>query len=177
MKDFKNISNEKLKEGFIKWFGEEKWEELEILEFLQQISDSICDEYLNVEPIPVVFEETKGCIAILDIKLECIRLNPKYKEDEVQLVFALLHELEHYYQLCYVSMNNTPKAQCWKKELLNYITSDKPNQNPFQEIELDAESFAEVVLECEYGITYRNPEPTVQLAIEEYIKSGKLLEK
>lgn len=179
MKKFENISNsnEKLKEGFIQWFGEDKWNELEILEFFQKVSDNICIEYLNVEPIPVIFAETKGCIAVLDIQLECIRLNPKYKEDKVQLVSALLHELEHHYQLCYISNFNTPKAQRWKREIFNYILSDKPKQNVLQEIELDAEDFAEVILECEYGITYRNPEPTLQFAIEEYIKSGKLLEE
>ena len=177
MKEFENISNEKLKKEFIRWFGEEKWLEVEILEFIQQISDSICDEYLNVEPIPVIFEETKECIAVLDLQLECIRLNPKYKDDKIQLVSALLHELEHYYQLCYISNHDTPKAQRWKKEFVNYISWDRPNQNAIQEIELDAESFAEVILECEFGITYKNPQPRIQLAIEEYISSGKLLEK
>ncbi|MDE6947769.1 MAG: hypothetical protein K2P14_11350 [Anaeroplasmataceae bacterium] len=177
MKDFKEMTEDELKEGFIQYFGKETWEELETLDFLQEIIENICGEYLNVEPIPVVFEKTKGCVSVLDLKLECIRVNPKYKENKTQLVAAILHELRHYYQLCYMSNYDTPKAQRWKKEFLNYISCDKPYRNVIQEIELDAESFAEVILECEYGITYRNPEPTVQLAIEEYIKSGRLLEE
>ena len=176
-KDYKNMSNEELKIEFIKWFDEEKWEEEEILEFLQGIIFDVCREYLNVEPIPVVFEKVQGNIAVFDNKLICIKVNPEYKYEKVTMVAAIVHELEHYYQLLYVSNIDSPKAKRWKDNLNNYIKGEiDPIGNVLQEVELDAEAFAEVILDCEFGIQYRNPDPILQEAIDRYIRSGKLIE-
>ncbi|MCI5582992.1 MAG: hypothetical protein MR357_04690 [Anaeroplasma sp.] len=41
MKDYKNMTNEEIKEKFIKWFGEEKWEEEEKKEAIKEIVDSV----------------------------------------------------------------------------------------------------------------------------------------
>lgn len=122
MIDYKNITNEELKEEFIKWFGKEKWEEEEILSFIQEIVFNVCDNYLGLVPIPVVFEEVKGTIAVFHNELMCIMINPKYKYDKFIMFAAVVHELEHYYQLLYASNMNTPKALSWKYELENYIT-------------------------------------------------------
>lgn len=177
MKDYKNVSNEELKEEFIKWFGEEKWEEEEILEFLQGVIFDICREYLGITPIPVVFEEVPGNVSVFDNKLICIKVNPKYKYDKVTMVAAVVHELEHYYQLLYASNMDTPKAKRWKKELNNYISGENdPVGNVLQEVEIDAEAFAEVILSCEYGIEYKNDNPYIQSLVEKYIRSGKLIE-
>ncbi len=177
MKDFTEMTEEEFKEEFIKWFGEEVWEEQEILGFLDEVVFNICENYLNCEPIPVIFEKVPGNISVFDNKLQCIKINPKYKEDKVVMVAALVHELEHYYQILYASNNDTPKSRRWKKELQNYITEVNPLGNISQEIEIDAEAFAQVILECEFGIHYKNPDPAYQLVIEEYIKSGRLLEE
>ena len=177
MKDFSKMTNEEFKEEFIQWFGEEVWEEQEILGFLDEVVFDICLNYLFCDPIPVIFEEVPGNISVFDNKLQCIKINPKYKEDKVTMVAALIHELEHYYQILYASNYDTPKARRWKKELQNYIAEGNPLGNILQEIEIDAEAFSQVILECEYGIKYKNPDPVYQLVIEEYIKSGKLLEE
>ncbi len=178
MKDYKYMTNDELKEEFIKWFGEEKWEEKEILEFLQCIIFDVCLNWLKIDPIPVVFETIPGNVAVFDNKLVCIKVSNKYKDDKVAMAAAIVHELEHYYQLLYVANFDTPKARRWKKELNNYISGEKgPIGNVLQEVELDAEAFVEIVLSCEYGIEYRNPIPELQEAIEIYIKSGKILEE
>lgn len=62
-------------------------------------------------------------------------------------------------------------------ELENYISDDNPNMNVLQEIEIDAEAFTQVVLDTEFGITYRNPNPLLQELIDKYIRSGKILEE
>ena len=85
-----NVTDEELKKEFIKWFGEEKWEEEEILEFLQGIIFDVCREYLNIEPIPVVFEKVPGNIAVFDNKLICIKVNPEYKYDKVKNIKGCL---------------------------------------------------------------------------------------
>lgn len=177
MKNFKEMNNEEIKEEFIKWFGEDKWEEEETLSFVEQLLWIVCDEYLGIEPIPIVFEEVPGNISVLDIKLQCIKLNPKYKDDKVILVAAAVHELEHWYQILYVSCMDTPKAKRWRDELENYISDANHNMNVLQEIEIDAEAFTEVILDNEFGITYRNPNPTLQELIDEYIRSKKILEE
>ena len=168
------MNDDEIKEEFIKWFGEEKWKEEEILNVIQHVIIDISNEYLGIEPIPVVFEEIPGNISVLDIQLQCIKLNPKYKDDKVTLVAAAVHELEHWYQLLYVSNCNTTKAKRWRKELENYINETNPNLNVLQEIEIDTEAFTEVILLCEFGIKYQNPDPMLQTLIKAYINNGKI---
>lgn len=172
MKDFKNMTKEEIKEEFIKWFGEEAWKDDEILDFLDEIVFIICNEDLGVNTIPVIFEIVPGNIAIYDNKLKCIKINSKYKDDKITMVAAIVHELEHYYQILYAFNMNTPKAKRWKNELENYIDISNPTENIMQEIEIDAEAFTEVILSCEFGINYRNPIPDYQEVIDNYIKSG-----
>lgn len=175
MKNFKDMSNDELKEEFIKWFGKEKWEEEEILEIMQSIVFDVSREYFHIEPIPVVFEEVQGNISVFNIKEKCIMLNPKYKDDKVTLAAATVHELTHYFQLLYVLNYDTPKAKRWKEELSNYINDKNPIGNVLQEIEIDAEAMSEVILETEYGIKYKNSDPLLQDLIDEYIRSRKIL--
>ena len=176
MKNYKEMSKEELKREFIKWFGKEKWEEQQILDFLDGIVCDVCREYLGIPPVPVVFEKVPGNIAVFDNKLLCIKCNPDYKDQQVVLVSAIVHELEHYFQLLYVSNYSTPKAKRWLYNLQHYIGEDDPYNNLRQEIEIDAEAFAEVILDCEFGIKYENADPELQQLIEEYISSGKLTE-
>ncbi len=176
MKKYKEMSNEELKEEFIKWFGEEKWEEEQIREFLEGIVIDICNEYLGVVPIPVVFEKLPGNTAVFDRKLICIKVNPDYRDNQIIMVSSIVHELEHYYQLLYVANYDTPKSRRWKYNLEHYINESDPYNNPRQEIEIDAEAFAVVILDCEFGIKYKNPDSEIQNLIIDYIQSGKLIE-
>ena len=69
MSKFKDMTKEELKQEFIKWFGEEKWEEQEIIDFLEGIVCDVCREYLGISPVPVVFEKIKGNIEQLLISV------------------------------------------------------------------------------------------------------------
>ena len=160
----------KLKEEFIESFGEDKWNELEILQPLQEAVDLVCKEYLGIESIPVVFEALSEDVARYDFKLEAIILNNKYKDYYIELLDGCLHELEHHWQRLYIANNNTPKALRWKKEFENY---DKYNQ--IQEIEIDACAFSQVILSCEFGLSYKHPNQYIQLLIDDYINSRKIL--
>lgn len=177
MRNLKELTDEELKEEFIKWFGEEKWEEMEILPFIEELLSMVCNEYLGIDLIPVVFEEVPGNVAVLDTKLECIMLNPKYKHDKVTLVAAAIHELEHWYQIFYASTFDTPKARRWKYELEHYADISNPVDYVFQEIEIDAEAFAQIVLETEFGIKHKNSNPVMQELIDNYIQTRKILEE
>ena len=78
--------------------------------------------------------------------------------------------LEHHWQRLYIANNNTPKALRWKKEFESY---DKYNQ--IQEIEIDACAFSQVILSCEFGLRYKHPNQYIQLLIDDYINSRKIL--
>ena len=164
------MNNKNLKEEFINAFGEEKWNELEILKPLQDAVDLVCKEYLGIEPIPVVFEKLSEDVARYDFKLQVIILNNKCKDDYIEVLDGCLHELEHHWQLIYIANNDTPKARRWKKEFENY---DKYNQT--QEIEIDACAFSQVILSCEFGLTYKHPNNYIQVLIDDYIRSRKIL--
>ena len=101
--------------------------------------------------------------------------NRKYKNDKITVLAAIAHELEHYYQIFYLNNFDTPKAKRWKKEMDNYINESNIEANQIQEIEIDAEAFAIVVLETELGLKYENPDKQIQSIIEDYIKLGKLI--
>ena len=44
---------DELKEKFIKYFGEEKWNQEETLAKLQKVVFDVCDNWLGIKPIPV----------------------------------------------------------------------------------------------------------------------------
>ena len=161
---------DKTKEDFINSFGKEKWEELEILKPLQDAVDLVCKEYLGIETIPVVFETLPEDISRYDFKLKAIILNTKYKNDYVELLDSCMHELEHHWQRIYICSNDTPKANRWKNEFEHY---DKFNQA--QEIEIDACAFSQVILDCEFGLRHKHPDPYIQYLIEDYINSRRIL--
>lgn len=165
-----------LKERFIEYFGEDKWHEEEVLTDIQKLVFDICDKWLGVEPIPVLFgEHIRTDEAIFDIKEKVIWLNPKNVDNMVELMAATIHELEHYYQLLYISNFDTPKANRWKFEMDNYIGGEDPLRNLIQEIEIDANAFAQIVLKTDYGIHYEHTDPIIQELINRYTISKKML--
>ena len=170
------MDEKKLKEEFIKYFGEERWNQEEILGDLQQVVFDVCKRWLAIKPIPVLFGEHIGTDeARLVVKEQVIWLNTKNQNDKVELLASLLHELEHMYQILYVANFDTPKAKRWKTELDNYIGGEDPVGNLLQEIELDANAFSQIVLASDYGIHYEHQDPIIQELINRYIKSGKML--
>ena len=170
------MNDKNLKEEFIKYFGEDKWNQEEVLGKLQHIVFDVCENWLGVEPIPILFGEHIGSDeARLDLEEQVIWLNPKNQSKWIELLDSTLHELEHLYQILYVSSYDTPKAKRWKKELENYIGSEDAVGNVLQEIEIDAMAFAQVVLATDYGIYHHHENPIIQELIDRYIKSRKLL--
>ena len=173
----RELNKKVIKLKILEWLNGKQLTNDELLGILQIFTNNICHDYLNALHINVMFKQIPGNIAVFNNEDRCIYLNLKYMKNKVLLLEALLHELEHYYQLLYVSNYDTPKALRWRNELNNYIGIENPIHNMLQEIEIDAEAFAEVVLSCEFGIEYRNPDSNLQMVIEEYINSGNLLDE
>lgn len=170
------MRNKELEIEFTKWFGNNKWNEEETLYLLHNIGDYICMEYLGIVCVPLMFDELCGCIAYIDITIPVIKLNIKYKNDKIKLLGALVHEIEHLYQYIYASNCDTKKAIRWRKELESDIFDDNdPSEYLLQGIEIDAESFAKVILKSEFGIDYINRDPKLEALIVDYIESGNLM--
>lgn len=170
------MDDKKLKEEFIAYFGEEKWNQEEVLAKLQQVVFDVSKEWLGVEPIPVLFGEHIGKDeARLDVKEQVIWLNLKNQNNWVELLNGVLHELEHLYQILYANNMDTPKAKRWKKEIDNYIGGEDALGNLLQEIEIDAMAFAQIVMATNYGIYYEHQDPIIQELVNRYIKSDKML--
>ena len=159
-----------IKEEFVKYFGEELWNEQEAMKEYQDVVNLVSSKYLCIEPIPVVFESLEEDISRYDFKLQAIILNRKYKDDHIELMDSCLHELEHHWQRIYIANNDTPKARRWKSELKHY---DKLNVT--QEIEIDACAFAQVILLCEFGIIHKHSNKYIQYLIDDYINTRKIL--
>lgn len=178
MKKIEEMTEQEFKKEFIKWFDEEKWNQIEILGRLEHVVEYICDTWMKVEPIPILFGENMGeASSFLDFKNLVIWLNPSIQNEYVRLLDATLHELEHYYQIIYALNFTSPKAKRWKNELTNYIGLENPVEYALQEIEIDACAFSQVVLATEFGIMHKFPNPDIQNLIEEYIKSKKIIEE
>ena len=170
------MNENKLKDDFIKYFGKDKWDQEEVLGSLQQIVHHVCENWLGIESLPILFSEHIGSDeARLDIDEKVIWLNPNNQSSWINLLDSTFHELEHLYQLHYVSSYDTPKAKRWRNEIMNYIGSEDPMGNLTQEIELDAMAFAQIVLADDFGIKHEHKDPIIQELINNYINSGKML--
>ncbi len=152
---------------FIKYFGIEKLEELEIQDKLNNFIKYICKKYLgNIEPIFAVFDHTIKSTALYHFDLNAIILHPRNKNDITRLKISILHELEHYFQWVYVNNFNTNKAKRWTKEIENYNTSKQHYYN--QEIEIDAIAFSQVVMYEEYNLKVEVKDIKLQNKINKY---------
>lgn len=170
------MDEKQLKEEFIKYFGEEKWKQEEMLGKLQKVVFEVCERWLFINPISILFSDDIGTDeARYDLKEQVIWLNTKNQNNFISLLDCVLHELEHLYQHYYISSCDTPKARRWKKEFENYIADEDPFGNLTQEIEIDAMAFSQLVLQLDYGIRYEHSDPIIQELINRYLQSEKML--
>ena len=65
------MTDDKLKENFIKYFGEEKWDEETMLGRLFEFEQFICD-YLDMELIPIIVEEMVDDAEEIDAETEAL---------------------------------------------------------------------------------------------------------
>ncbi len=152
---------------FIKYFGIEKLNEVECEARLQNIADYVCQTWLGIDNIPVIIEVMEEDARFYVNELY-IAISNAFINDFNEMIFSLLHELEHYFQWVYANLYDTEKAKRW-------LTLFNTNE-PLNELEIDAYAFAEVVMNCEFGINRKHKDPEVQRIIEKYIYTSNFLE-
>lgn len=170
----RNTTPEELKQQFIDSFGEDKWEEEEVLGVLIHDCDKIA-EFLGIEALPICFENIEE-----DSRLELeypahIEINRKFLHDHKECLKSIAHELRHAYQLFMAANPEEEKHYRWKEELYDHFSpldvkdEDAVMKYNCKEIEIDAYAFTQVILYQEYGLDIKHPNKKYQLIIDAYI--------
>lgn len=169
MKKLEELTEQEFKEAFIKYFGEDRWNQSEILPILQEKAEILCS-YLDIEEIPILCDPIKEDSRYYP-KEKYIIISDKVIFNEVETLKSLIHEIRHYYQYTCVSTNNTsePMLNQWKEELEIYDTL-APDIQLCTVLEIDAYAFTKVIMQEWFNkdITYPNDE--YEQAICLYIK-------
>lgn len=167
MKHFEKMSEQE----FIKLFGEDKWNQLERISTLEEVSECLCS-YLGVEEIPIICETIKEDSRYY-LKEQFIIISDKVIMDEVEALKCLIHEIRHHYQYICVSTNNVsePMLEQWKEEFK--ILCQEPSVQLCSMIEIDAYAFTKFIMKewfnqeiIHYDETY---EKVISLYMSKYL--------
>lgn len=168
----KDMSDEELKEEFIKYFGKEKWDEEEMLGKLIPLSMEVCDS-LEIDYVPIIFEELNEDSRIY-FEEDYIGINKRFKDNYLECAKCICHELRHIYQLKYISESNDKRALRMKEEFDNAVELDPTNQDSInryslQEIEIDAYAFTKWYLKNKLGYYVIHPSEQYEMIISAYM--------
>ena len=172
-KRLKQLSDEEIKEEFIKSFGKEKWDEEEMLSKLIPLSFEISD-YLGIDFIPILFDDTGEEDSRVYFEECFIAINPKFKNDFMECAKCICHELRHLYQMVYAATSTDQRALRIKNELANPIVLDPTDSKSiteyaFQEIEIDAYAFTKWYLKSKMNVDVIHPSKDYEFIINAYM--------
>lgn len=114
-KNYLKMTDEELKSEFIKYFGEDKWNEVEAIENLNDI-EYILSEVLVLPTIPVIAEDIAED-SRLDLENQDIVISKKLILNKTEAVKCLVHEYRHLYQQ--VILQTAPEHPLYNKWLKN----------------------------------------------------------
>ena len=165
-----NVTDEFLKEEFIKYFGEEKWQEEEILTKLWPFQFALF-LILGVEPIPVIFQEMEEDARYYD-KDNYIGISTKLINDEVEVIKCLIHEIRHYYQHICVDYNDTnePQLQSWINDIKKDYNSLDPSEAICLSIEVDAYAYTKHIMKKWFDIDVVYPDIIYEQLLKAFCK-------
>ena len=165
-----NVTDEFLKEEFIKYFGEEKWQEEEMLTKLWPFQFALFLT-LGVEPIPVLFQEMEEDARYYD-KDNYIGISTKLINDEVEVIKCLIHEIRHYYQHICVEYNDTnePQLQHWIEDMKKDYNSLEPSEAICLSIEVDAFAYTKYIMKKWFDMDVEYPDVIYDAVLNVYSK-------
>ena len=134
---FKEMSDEELKSEFIKYFGEEKWDQEETLGKLWPVQLALSD-YLGVEPITVIVDDIEEDSRYYP-KEAYIVISSKLIGDEVEALKCLIHEMKHYQQyMCVIhNITSAPLLEEWKEDFSAIKADISTAEEVFSNLERD----------------------------------------
>ena len=167
------LSEEELKENIKKYFGEEYLIKEETLSKLYPFQYYVND-ILGTLPLPIIYETIEQD-SILDTKEECIIINKKYYDNLLESAKCIAHEQRHFYQLSLITQcPNDPLSIRLKEEFNNETKiTDFNDENQilnyqYQEKEIDAFAFTQVIISSYYHINTIHPDKQYQKIIDLY---------
>ena len=170
LNEFVKLSNEELKEEFLKYFSEEQWNQEESLSKLWPVQLAL-SELLGVEPIPVVVEDIKEDSRFYTKDLY-ISISKNKISDDAKALQCLIHEYKHYQQyMCIIyNMTEVPFYKKWKEEFetknINNLTYE---EIICQTVEIDATAFEIHILKEWFDIEINHPDPLYNKVLKLYI--------
>lgn len=172
------MNQDKLKQDFINAFGEDKWNEQEMLSKLMPIHKELC-EYLGIEMVPVIFEDIEEDSRFYFKEQYIVisrRMLPRYSD----VLKSLVHEVRHGYQYyCIFNPNNENPVlvKNWKQDLDKLINpllmSDAEmagNYYLLNTLELDAHAFSKWYLKDKLDIETHYPQFEYDYFLDMYIR-------
>ena len=146
----KELSNEKLKEEFIKYFGVDKWNQENELEKLTEFHLKLCKDY-NLDSIPLIVENISED-SRYDIQNDCIIISENVVSNYKEALKCVIHETRHMYQRMVVELEITshPLYQVWYDNFKEAHSADPNNINQIEDyfkqpIEIDAFAFTKYI--------------------------------
>lgn len=128
-------------------------------------------EYLELEPIEIKYEDLGEEDSRFYTHDLYISINEKYKDNELEIMKCLIHEIRHYFQLVVVICGEdyNPQYKYWKKELKLNIKL-KPEDALCQYIEIDAYAFTKYILKEWFNIEYHHYDEDYDNLLDQFIK-------
>lgn len=167
------LSEEELKENIRKYFGEDYLIQEETLSKLYPFQNYVTN-ILGTLPLPIIYETIEQD-SILDTKDECIIINQKYYNNLLESSKCIAHEQRHYYQLAFIKQNpNDPFSIRLKEEfnnetkITNFNDDNQVLNYQYQEKEIDAFAFTQVIIFSYYHINTTHPDKQYQAIIVAY---------
>lgn len=169
MKKLEELTEQELKEEFIKHFGEDRWNQMEVLPILQKKADILCS-YLGIEEIPILCDPIKEDSRYYPQE-KFIIISDKVIMNEVEALKSLIHEIRHHYQYTCVSTNNQtePMLEQWHQELEIYNTL-APDVQLCTFLEIDAYAFTKVIMKAWFNKDIIHYDDEYEEVLNLYIK-------
>ncbi|MDE6242288.1 MAG: hypothetical protein K2M08_07725 [Anaeroplasmataceae bacterium] len=169
MKKIEELTEKEFKEEFIKHFGEDRWNQSEVLPILQEKAEILCS-YLDIEEIPILCDPIKEDSRYYPEE-KFIIISDKVILNEVEALKSLIHEIRHHFQYTCVSTNKMkePMLEQWRKEIEIYDTLS-PSVQLCTFLEIDAYAFTKVIMKNWFNKDIIFPDDEYEKAISLYIK-------
>ena len=170
--NLEEINNKELKEKFIEYFGQEKWDQEEELAMLMKIGLKICED-LYLEPIPIVCDDIEE-ESRLDIEDMYIIISSKIIHNKLEAIKSLIYQLRIYYQLVCVSIDDEtePKRIEWAQDFKSLHLEETISKGNYLSIYIDAYAYMKHFLKIILGINYMHMDVIYDEILNKYIENN-----
>ena len=157
---YNSKSKEQQDKEFIEAFGQELFDELELIHKYDDISFKIAYD-LSIEPLLICFEDIEEDARFYpgdELTGPYIVINRKHKNNEIEVVKSIAHESRHYYQMMIINDDIVhPLKNIWKEDLDKYnsfkpVTDDDYAKYMCISYEFDAFAYTKYIINKLYNI-------------------------